>query len=104
MVFQVLREHKLYAKLNKCDFIKNNLVFGSHYLKEGISVDSKKIEAIMNWPTPRNVRCEIILWVFLVITKGLSRDFPKLHIHHLLVEEREEVSNGPMNVSKDFKS
>ena len=30
-------------------------MLGSHYLKRGISVDPEKIEAIMNWATPRNV-------------------------------------------------
>ena len=47
----------MYAKLKKCDFYK---LYKTHYLghiisDEGISVDPENIEAIMNWPTPRNV-------------------------------------------------
>ena len=53
---QLLREHQLYAKLRKCDFYRDRIqYFGHIILEEGISMDPKKIEAIMNWPTPRNV-------------------------------------------------
>jgi hypothetical protein len=56
MVLQVLREHNLYAKLSKCDFYQKQIHYLGHIIsKEGIYVDPKKIEAIMNWPTPRNV-------------------------------------------------
>ena len=56
MELQLLMEHKLYAKLRKCDFYKDKIHYLGHIIsKEGISVDPKKIEAIMNWLTPRNV-------------------------------------------------
>ena len=56
MVLQVLREHQLYAKLSMCSFYQNII----HYLgliisKDGITVDPQKIEAIREWPTPKNV-------------------------------------------------
>ena len=53
---QLLWEHELYAKLSKCDFYRDRIHYLGHIISdEGISVDPKKIEAIMNWPTPRNV-------------------------------------------------
>ena len=53
---KLLREHKLYAKLSKCDFYKDKIHYLGHIIsEEGIFVDPEKIEAIMNWPTPRNV-------------------------------------------------
>ena len=56
LTLQFLKEHKLYAKLIKCDFYKDRIQYLGHIiLEEGISVDPEKIEAIMNWPTPRNV-------------------------------------------------
>ena len=56
MTLQLLREHKLYQKLRKCDFYKYKIQYLGHIIsEEGISVDPEKIEAIMNWPTPRNV-------------------------------------------------
>ena len=56
MKLKFLREHKLYAKLRKCDYYKDRIHYLGHIiLDEGISVNLEKIEAIMNWPTPRNV-------------------------------------------------
>ena len=56
IALQLLRDHKLYAKLRKCDFYKDKNNYLGHIISdEGISVDLEKIEAIMNWPTPRNV-------------------------------------------------
>ena len=56
MDLQLLREHKLYAKLRKCDFYKDRIHYLGHIISdEGISVDPEKIEAIMNWPNPKNV-------------------------------------------------
>ena len=46
----------MYAKLSKCDFYKDRIDYLGHIIsEEGISVEPKKIEAIMNWPTPRNM-------------------------------------------------
>ena len=46
----------MYAKLRKCDFYRDRIQYLGHIIsEEGISMDPEKIEAIMNWPTPRNV-------------------------------------------------
>ena len=46
----------MYAKLRKCDFYRDRIQYLGHIIsEEGISVDLENIEAIMNWPTPRNV-------------------------------------------------
>ena len=46
----------MYAKLSKCEFYRDRIQYLGHIIsEEGISVDPEKIEAIMNWPTPRNV-------------------------------------------------
>ena len=56
LTLQVLREHQLYAKLSKCDFYRDRIQYLGHIISEEvIYVDPEKIEAIMNWPTPRNV-------------------------------------------------
>ena len=56
MDLQLIREHKLLAKLSECGFYKKTIHYLGHIIsEEGISVDPEKIEAIMNWPTPRNV-------------------------------------------------
>ena len=46
----------MYAKLSKCDLYRDRIQYLGHIiLEEGMSVDPEKKEAIMNWPTPRNV-------------------------------------------------
>ena len=56
IVFQLLRENKLYAKPRKCDLYKDRIHYLGHIVSnEGISMDPKNIDPIMNWPTPRNV-------------------------------------------------
>jgi hypothetical protein len=56
MVLQVLREHQLYEKLGKCSFYQRQIHYLGHIIsEEGISMDSEKVKAIQEWPTPRNV-------------------------------------------------
>ena len=52
----MLKEHKWYAKLRKCDFYEDITHYVGHIISDkGISVDPKKIEAIMSWPAPRKM-------------------------------------------------
>jgi hypothetical protein len=56
MVLQVLREHQLYAKLNKCSFYQKQIHYSRHIIsKDGIAVDPEKIEAIREWSMLKNV-------------------------------------------------
>ena len=56
IVLQILRERKLYAKLKKCEFWLNQVVFLGHVISEdGITVDLNKIESVVNWDRPTNV-------------------------------------------------
>jgi hypothetical protein len=56
MVLQVLREHQLYAKLSKCLFYQKQIHYLGHIIsEEGIVVDPEKVQAIQEWPAPRNV-------------------------------------------------
>jgi hypothetical protein len=49
MVLQRLREHQLYAKLSKCEFWIDEVLFLGHIInKEGLSVDPKKVADILN--------------------------------------------------------
>ena len=48
-VLGTLKEKKLYAKLKKCEFWLDSVVFLGHVItKDGISMDPKKVEAIVN--------------------------------------------------------
>jgi hypothetical protein len=55
-VLQVLREHKLYAKLSKCIFYKKKIHYLWHIISAaGIEVHPEKIKAIRGWSAPKNV-------------------------------------------------
>jgi hypothetical protein len=56
-VLQCLREHRLYAKLSKCDFWLKEIKFLGHTISEGgIAVDPDKVQEVMNWKPPTTVR------------------------------------------------
>ena len=53
----VYSKNQLYAKCTKCTFFTNKIEYlGFIVSKDGVSIDPKKIEAIINWPTLRNVK------------------------------------------------
>ena len=56
VALETLRKEQLYAKLSKCEFWLNEVSFlGNIVSKEGIRVDPKKIEVVVEWKPPRNV-------------------------------------------------
>ena len=56
IVLQVLREKELYAKFSKCEFWLREVTFLGHVVSaDGIKVDPRKIEAILEWKPPRSV-------------------------------------------------
>jgi len=56
IVLTRLREHKLYAKFSKCEFWLQRVEFLGHVLTpEGISVDPKKVQDVLNWESPKSV-------------------------------------------------
>jgi hypothetical protein len=56
LVLQKLRDHKLYAKLNKCEFWLKQVTFLGHVIsKGGISVDPSKVQYVLSWKAPSSV-------------------------------------------------
>ncbi|KAL4385205.1 hypothetical protein GQ457_15G021460 [Hibiscus cannabinus] len=56
LVLQTLLENQLYAKLSKCEFWIRKAVFLGHVVSfEGIRMDPKKVEAVVNWKQPKSV-------------------------------------------------
>ncbi|GMH06275.1 hypothetical protein Nepgr_008115 [Nepenthes gracilis] len=53
---RILGEHRLFAKLKKCEFWLEEVGFLGHVIsKEGISVDPMKVEAVVKWNRPTSV-------------------------------------------------
>lgn len=56
IILSTLREHKLYIKESKCEWIKPEVSFLGHRIsKDGVSMEDGKVQAILDWPAPRNV-------------------------------------------------
>jgi hypothetical protein len=56
LVLQNLRDHKLYAKLSKCEFwLKQVAILGHVISKEGISMDPSKVQDVLSWKAPTSV-------------------------------------------------
>ena len=56
LILKLLRKHKLYSKLSRCDFCEYRIHYSGHIISDrGISVDPKKIDSMMIWPAPRKL-------------------------------------------------
>ena len=56
VVLQLLRNHHLYAKFSKCEFWLTEVGFLGHVVSAtGMSVNPKKVEAVMSWERPKSV-------------------------------------------------
>ncbi|XP_060181956.1 uncharacterized protein LOC132611554 [Lycium barbarum] len=57
VVLQVLRQHKLFAKQSKCDFAQSQIEYLGHIISgKGVSTDSRKIAAMVDWPQPSTLK------------------------------------------------
>ena len=75
---QTLREHRLYSKLSKCQFLLDNVAFLGHIVSaEGVSVDPQKVEAILNWKPPTSateIRSFLgLAWYYRKFVEGFSK-------------------------------
>ena len=56
VILQLLRDHYLYDKLNKCEFWLTEVRFLGHVVSNlGVSMDPEKVEAVMSWERPKSV-------------------------------------------------
>ncbi|WVZ93726.1 hypothetical protein U9M48_039683 [Paspalum notatum var. saurae] len=74
LVLQKLRDHKLYAKLSKCEFWLDQVPFLGHIVsKGGIMVDPSKISGVMDWKVPK-----LILRRFIESFSGIAKPMTSL--------------------------
>src|SRR3954469_4317302 len=56
LVLEKLRDHKLYAKFSKCEFLLKEVGFLGHVVSgDGVAVDPSKVSTVMEWETPESV-------------------------------------------------
>ena len=57
-VLGILRQHQLYAKWSsKCSFVQEQVKYLGHIITaKGVRADLKKINSMIQWPRPENVK------------------------------------------------
>ena len=56
-ILAILQQHKLYAKIQKCEFDKEEMTFvGYQVSKSGIGMDPAKVAPILDCPPPKNLK------------------------------------------------
>ncbi|WVZ70224.1 hypothetical protein U9M48_018905 [Paspalum notatum var. saurae] len=79
LVLQKLREHKLYAKLSKCEFWLEQVPFLGHIVsKGGIMVDPSKISSVMDWKIAKPMTSLLEKGVPFIWTKERQAAFDEL--------------------------
>ena len=79
LVLKRLREHGLYAKLEKCIFGCNQVEFLSYVISsEGISMDPSKVKTVVEWQTPRSLRDVQCFLGFANFYRKFIQDYSKL--------------------------
>jgi len=57
LVLSLLAKDKWFVKLSKCNFAQRQIAYLGHTISElGVSTDPAKVEAILKWPVPTNVK------------------------------------------------
>ena len=75
-VLGILEEQSLYAKMSKCEFGMQEMLYLGHVIStNGVQAHMEKIRAILDWPTPKNVTGLKGFWAFALITEGMLKGF-----------------------------
>ena len=57
LILQSLRDHKLQAKLKKCEFGKLSVKYLGHIVGSGeVHLDKDKVVAVANWEPPKDIK------------------------------------------------
>lgn len=64
-IFDILAEHQFFLKLPKCSFCQTEVSYLGHIVSLGsVAPDTIKIQAIVDWPIPKNKRIARIFGTF----------------------------------------
>ncbi len=75
-VLQRLIEQQLYAKMEKCEFHQTQVSFLGYIISsEGVAMDDKKVQSVLNWPQPKTVKELQRFFGFVNFYKRFIRNF-----------------------------
>jgi len=57
VVLKLLQQHKLFARISKCSFGLQQIQYLGHTVSgEGVPMEKEKVQAVINWPIPLNLK------------------------------------------------
>ena len=78
-VLRRLRKHNFYLRPEKCEFDRAEIEYLGLIIREGeVTMDPTKVQAVANWPTPRNLRELRGFLGFANFYRRFIKDFAKL--------------------------
>jgi hypothetical protein len=101
-VFNRLRKHNLKLQLDKCEFLRKDVVYLGHKISEhGVEPDAHKLEVIQHFPTPRTLKQ---LKSFLGLVGYYRRFIPQFSkmvspLHKLLKKDAKYVWEASQEVA-----
>ena len=105
LVLQLLQEKKLYAKLKKCELWLDSVAFLRHVVsKDGITVDPKKVEAVVEWNRPNSVTKVRSFLGLAGYYRRFVEGFSHLAMPLTRLTQRELSLSGPESVKKASKN
>ena len=108
-VLETLRRAKLYAKQSKCSFFVEKVAYLGYVVsKDGLTADLAKIEAINQWPIPKNISkvrgflgligwCKIFIQGYALIAGPLTHQLTRKGKPFTWIEERDRAFNALKN-------
>jgi Reverse transcriptase (RNA-dependent DNA polymerase) len=95
IVLEILRKHKFYCKMSKCEFNKPEVKYLGHIVgRDGVKVEPVKVKAVANWPVPTTVT---EVQAFL----GLANYFHTfIHGHSSVTGPLTDLTKGPSSGKK----
>ena len=72
-IVALLRQHQLFARLSKCDSAQSEIEYLGHLISgEGVAADFHKVESMVHWPTPTNIK-SLVSWASQATTGDLYK-------------------------------
>ncbi|MBW0510354.1 hypothetical protein O181_050069, partial [Austropuccinia psidii MF-1] len=77
-VLQRLRDNNLFAKASKCVFHASSVEYLGYFVSsEGLKMDYSKVQQLLNWPQPRNIKALQYLLGFANFYRHFIKNYSK---------------------------